>query len=313
MERSDANCSLRDEGDMLARWLTHYSGLFGFENLSIMDNGSSDPWTLSLLKDAEARGTHIYWHLNTHHDFLRKGGHIGNIVHHWDAEYNYDFALPVDCDELLGVFTENGLSLDKQKIHTAFEELLGRHSAFRIETSLFNVPERPDWYAPIRHFHKGFLASHSLEICDDGHHEPISRRHAGYQSTRLTYLHNHNRPFENWRARLKNKLSGLVDVDDLDALRAYGNIPRAEGAHLVASLFMSQKDYLHQYDDDVRLSVGPGCTETVVIERPGLAPRIWDNTAYLRKNPDVHGYALGALQHYLRHGFHENRDLGDEG
>jgi hypothetical protein len=298
----------RDEGDTLARWIAHYGGLFGLPNLSIMDNGSTDPFTLALLREAELGGAKIYWGFDTPHDFHNKGGHFGNIVIHWDAEYAYDFALPVDCDEILAVFTDEGLSTEHEAIHAEFDRLLGMKTSLRIDMSLFNVPERPGWFAPVRHFHKGFLASRTIEIIDNGHHEPISRAAPGFETTRFTYLHNHNSAYAAWRKKLRRKFPAGVDPDDPEAIRAYEAQPRAEGAHLMRAWTMSRKAYLGQYDADLLIHHGDGGTFTM-LQRPQDGLHVWDNDAYRDANPDVRGYALTALHHYVRYGFLEGRPL----
>jgi len=300
----------RDEGTALARWIAHYAWLFGFENLTILDNGSLDPQTIAILDSAEKRGVVVRRDLNQPHDFHNKGGHFTNIIHSWDGNHDYDFALPVDCDELLAIFTEDGLSLDKTAIHAGLDALKGTDCALRIDTSLFNVPGRPGWYAPVRHFHKGFVAAKTISVCDNGQHEPRSAIRDEFKSTALTYLHDHHVPYQAWRARLKNKVSGLVDADDETALRTYLVQPYAEGAHAVEALLTTAEEYTHLYDNSVRVFIGAGSTPINFVEGPGLPTTLWNHNAYLEANPDVKKhYTIGALQHYLRDGFRENRAL----
>jgi len=274
-----------------------------------MDNGSTDPYTLALLKTAKKKGACLYWGYDTPHDFHNKGGHFGNIIKHWDAEHKYDYALPVDCDELLSVFTRTGISTSANDIHEELERLNGTRCTLRIDMSLFNIPERTGWFAPVRHFHKGFLPSNALEILDNGHHEPVSRLEPGYRSTRLTYLHHHNRPFDAWRAMIKRKLNGRVDTSDESALLAYEAKPGAEGVHLIRSLFMSREEYVYQYAKELQIHAGIGEGKLTLLNLPGNNIEIWDNNAYLAVNPDVTGYDLTALHHYIRYGFLEGRTL----
>ena len=300
----------RDEGTALARWITHYAWLFGFENLTILDNGSVDPQTISILEAVEKQGVTVRRDLNQPHDFHRKGGHLTRIIQEWDQNYEYDFALPVDCDELLAVFTHEGITLDKTAIHDAFDALKGTDCALRIDTSLFNVPGRPGWYAPVRHFHKGFVPAKTISICDDGQHEPRSAIRDEFKSTVFTYLHDHHLPYAAWRDRLKNKVTGLVDADDENALRAYLTKPHAEGAHAVQALLVTAEEYTHLYDDSVRVFIGAGSTELAFVEGPGLATTLWNSDAYLAAHRDVRRhYTIGPLQHYLRDGFREKRAL----
>lgn len=299
----------KDEGDTLARWLLHYSSLFGFENLTILDNGSTDERTLALLENAERRGVTVRRDLTGPENFHAKGSHVRNIIQGWDGCETYDFALPVDCDEYLAVFTEGGLSQTREDIHAAFDALIGRQCAFRLETSLFNMPGRPGWYTPNRSFHKGFVAANTIGLCDKGYHAPRSRVEDTFFSTSLTYLHEHHYAYEQWRNRLKFKVRNRVDPEDRAALEAYLQIPDAESSHAVACLLITEAEYGALYADDVRIFPSRCETGAVIVETPDLPPFLWDSEAYLARNPDVRGYHTGPLQHYLRHGYEERRLL----
>lgn len=297
----------RDEGDMLSRWLTHYSGLFGVRNLTILDNGSVDPFTIALMREAEAAGAEVMWQFDTPHDFHNKGGHFENIIRHWDATFQYDYALPVDCDEILAVFTEEGLCTDYSAIHRELARLKYLRCALRLDMSLFNVPGRPGWFAPVRHFHKGFLPAYSLEMLDSGFHDPRSRLQEGFQSTRLTYLHWHNREYDELIKRARMKLHSVVDVDDRDALVEYSKKPGAVGGHLIQLLLSDQEAYNALYDDDVTVYVPPGGASNLLKRPEGIS--FWSARDYLEMNTDVRSYELTALHHYLRNGFREKRYL----
>ncbi|MCQ8240774.1 glycosyltransferase family 2 protein [Rhizosaccharibacter radicis] len=297
----------RDEGDSLARWLAHYGGLFGYPNLSIIDNGSVDHLTRQLLAEAERRGSRIYWDLSSRHDFEHKGGHVANIIQHWDNSAPYDFALPVDCDEILAVFEPAGLTTDHAAIHREFDRLRSFRCALRIDMSLLNVPERPGWFAPDRAFHKGFLPARSLDTIDNGYHDPQSRLQPGHLTTRLTYLHWHNHDFDRTQQRARVKMEGRVDLSDSRALANYAGRGDAPGQHLIELLTMSRERFRHRYDDEVQVFVPPGGKANLLQVFGRI--RSWDAPTYLSRSPDVVGYELTPLHHYLRHGYGEGRPL----
>ncbi|GBR50492.1 hypothetical protein AA106555_0231 [Neokomagataea thailandica NBRC 106555] len=302
----------RDEGAALLRWLMHYTVLFSPQNITIFDNGSEDPYTLSILKEAARLGVCVRYDLNTPHDFQHKGAHFTNVFLDWDQRGGYDFGLPVDCDEILGVFTPGGLSFLPDDINGAFQTLKisGQSGGFRIQSSLFNVPGASGWYSPVDSFHKGFVSAQIKAMCDNGHHEPKSSLNNDIFGTCFTYLHEHNVDYDTWRFRLKRKLRGLVDGDDPVELRRYLQTESVEGAHAAESLLLSEKEYHSRYDDSLRLYVGDRTTEKIVLEGPSLPPTFWDGDAYRARHTDVAtSYELGSLQHYLRHGFKEGRPL----
>ena len=298
----------RDERTMLAQWINHYKTLFGIQNLTVMDNGSEDPDTIEILREAETLGMKVMWGFGTPHDFHQKGGHFGNIIKGlWDPAGNYDFALPVDCDELLAVFTDKGVSLDRVSIHRELDHLIGTKQALRMCMSLFNVPGAPGWFAVDRHFHKGFLSAGTIQIMDNGHHEPISRMAPGYVSTRLTYLHWHNRPFAELKANSRRKLDpamqGLSDAE----LSEYAKKP-SPGSHLVRNLFITEEEYRNRHSNDLQIHV-PGLWPGTTWLRDPRGEVEWNKDRYLRKNPDVVRFGHGPLYHYVWHGWNEGRSL----
>ena len=308
MARVRAIMMQKDEGDALARWLCHYCGLFGPKNLTVLDNGSQDKLTLSYLSAAERSGVTIFRQFDRPHDFHHKGGYFGNIIKSWDHDHRYDFALPVDCDEILAVFTDSGLSSAFEDVHREFERLLGTRRALRLDMTLFNVPERSGWFAPVRHFHKGFLPARSLRILDNGQHDPISRLEVGYRSTRFAYLHWHNLAYEETVRRAKIKLGSYVDPSDLNALSEYARRPGAPSSHAAAIVLRTREEYLRLYDDEVQVfTASPNSTSLI---QAGETKFVWDSQRYLELHKDVaERYELTALHHYLRMGFTEGRQV----
>jgi hypothetical protein len=149
----------KDEVANLQRWLSHYGPIFGYENLYIMDNGSTNEETLNLLNEYRRwGGINVIYDRNTTRDFHTKGIHFTHLIRSWDAGEPYDFALPLDCDEIIAVLGKGGISTDKTDILCAFEGLryvtssLGTEDcpSFRLDMSLFNVPGKPGWFCPVR-------------------------------------------------------------------------------------------------------------------------------------------------------------------
>lgn len=302
----------KNEGNRLARWLAHYSKLFGMKNLFIFDNGSDDPYTLVLLREAEYAGAKIDRSLTDPKDWQAKGGHFTDIIASMDENEDYDFALPVDCDEILCVFTKTGLSLDKRDILLEFERLRPFRCAFSLNLSLFNLPPNPDrleqhigWYAPNRHFPKGFVPARCQARIDDGHHFPLSEEQPDQIPTCLTYLHHHHRPWQEMLDLSRQKLALEVDINDPDMLIEHARHARP-GGHLVGFLHDTPESYAARYQNEVHIFFEGG---SVLLNTPkGL--KFWNAAHYLAHHPDVTGYIPGPLNHYLMYGFSEGRDPG---
>lgn len=321
----------RDESMLLEPWLRYYGYLFGFDNLTVFDNGSLRPDVLATLDRFEASGVTIYRGYAGQENFEGKGYHFGNIIRGWDHGGDYDFALPLDCDEFLAVLDRDGITCGRTAIHRLLDGLADEKRALGIEFSMFNAPGRTGTYHP-RRYPKGFFARDTFEGLDRGFHEPVSR-YGGSRDTGLTYLHYHNKPFAAARAFAAWKLAGRIDLSRPESWEGY----TGSGNHLLPLMRMSEADYLHQFDDRVLLRydglenllrlLGP-LDPALFPERNGSAPspeilgpatlvneagtgswQRFDEATYYELNPDVAQNGIEGLKHYLRHGFEERRRI----
>lgn len=294
----------RNEGGRLRDWVEHHGALCAPADLLILDNGSTDPETLDLLRDAERRGVSVRRDFGGREHFDAKGRIVADAIRRWDVSGGYDLAVPCDADERLAVWTDEGVSTEPAAILAELAEHVGSPQALRIDTSLFNDPGMPGWYAPDTSFCKSFLAAGTIAALDGGFHAARSRVQPGHRQTQLVWLHEHNGSFAETRLRARTKLRGRVDPDDPVALRAHARAAAA-GAHLVPILLMDEQAFLDRYQDRLRIHASPRAR----ILRPNeLLARDWSGAGYLYAHPDVAlRWELSALQHYVRHGFDEGR------
>ena len=234
----------RDETLLLEAWFRYYGYLFGFENLAVIDNGSADAHVLATLARFERAGCQILRGLDSVLDFHAKGAHSRNLISHWDGLSPYDFALPVDTDEFLVLFTADGLTCHRGAIHAYLDSLIGTEQALSFDLSFFNAPKLPGCFK-VQYYPKTFLAARSIADLDHGFHAARSRLADGRRQTEFTYLHFHNKPFATLLRQARHKVERFVAVDDLDALRVYDG----PGAHLTRYFFMHEAEYLAQHDD----------------------------------------------------------------
>ena len=299
---------MQKDDPSLSRWLRHYTKLVPPQHLVILDNGSSNETTRGLLRKAETLGVSVIYSMSSHQHFIDKAVHLSTVIDAIEDD-GQTFAVPVDCDELLAVFTDTGLSIAQDDIMAEFARLLTFDCTFRIEYSLHNVPEAPHWYYP-KHYQKGFTKAGQLESLDHGYHNPVSIREKRVELTRFAYLHYHNPAWADWwrLARLKFLHSWDIDVPEQRAalLAAW---PLA-GRHMLEQIRDGEASYLNKYSDEFQVQWNPECSGLIRIREPNDAPVIWNGAAYLRSNPDVAAhYTLGALYHYIAHGRREGRKL----
>lgn len=299
----------KDEAELLLAWLSHYGNLFGYRNLTIYDNGSTEPRTLAILQHAMRLGVVISTGYDQPHDFHQKGYHFANLIREWDRQSDYDFALPVDCDEFLAVFEDDRISTSRDAILAELNRYVGSERALRMDMSLFNVPGQEGWFSPDRSFHKGMVAAGTVAEIDNGQHEPRTIA-GGHITTRLTYLHRHNRPFDAYIERTRAKLDpSCRHLTDPDEIRRLADDPLVPGNHLLRSLLRSEEDYHHQYARELRIRVDDLFGSGVELADAN-GPIHWDTNTYLARHPDVRRHEQGPLHHYLRFGWLEGRDVG---
>lgn len=316
----------RDETQLLAAWLRYHGTLFGFDNLVVFDNGSSDRTVVQTLTQAERAGVDVRWTHRSRHDLERRGAHLHNLMRSWqEGGLDYDFAIPLDCDEFLVTWTRTGLASHGAAVMAELDRRRGEARALAIPDALFNVPGRPGWFV-IEGQPKSFLPAHAAGEIDGAWRFATSSRAEGVGGTALATLHFRNKPLRELRARARWRFAEGTPAAD------------APGAHLAAVGALDEHAFLHRHDD--RLLVGfPafGATiaalgvesrllgaptpagrrvphEQVAFLRPaeGAPPMWFDGEAYLERNPDVAAAQWPAALHYARHGAQERRGAPGE-
>lgn len=302
---------LKDETARLARWIEHYRPIVPFSHMILLDNGSSHPETLDLLSLAEAHGARVVREHTSFAAFAGKGNVIAHYIREIDETRAYDFAIPLDCDEYLGLFTDRCFTTDPQAIHRYLDGLRREKRALRIPVSMFNDPSRNGLFWGDRHFHKGFLRARTIKSLDNGFHEPGSRLESGSHTTRLFYFHEHNLPYDQWRQNALNKLNEVVDTSDPVKLANYLRQPTHQaGQHLLKDLRGTRQDYIAKYLDRIRIGLDPRHPEATTIHTPDGRTALWDGDLYIRRHRDVASdRTYGALMHYIIAGTEENRPL----
>ena len=176
----------KDEDLLLGAWIAFYGYQFGFENLTIFDNGSSAPAVIAQLRQLERAGGRVIWQHKAHDDWLNKGQLVEYVVRSWDkAATEYDFVFPLDCDEFLALFTEKGLTCRRSDLHAYLDAMIGSTGAFQIPLWSYNVPGQPGWFYPLS-TRKHFFAAGTLDWIDHGYHNARVRGEGGNRLTRFT-------------------------------------------------------------------------------------------------------------------------------
>jgi len=208
----------RDEGDLLRPWVMYHAALFGIENLYIFDNGSSSLSVRSELAALELEGAIVDRSNGKTEDYRRKGQIIGSQIRFLEGQY--DFFIPLDCDEFVVVRTgDRSIACDPDAVHAALEELAGEKRALQVDAAFWNILNSPEWFW-CWSYRKVFFAKDSFLSTDHGHHNGRTKE-GGILHTNFAYMHYHHKPYELMVEHAKNKLRPFVDVENREALERF--------------------------------------------------------------------------------------------
>jgi hypothetical protein len=238
----------KNEALLAHNWLKYYSGITSPSSIYVIDNGSSE------------ESAKIYCSMqNTGLNLRRQEGKKyfedkGNVLLDWAREEhkrkNFDFIYFADADEFLFASNHGDISSSKQVICDELRRLSrSKNNIFRIKYGFVNIPETtlasPDYYGS----QKIVLGASALEIADmqmdlgfhlyDWGNLEDSSTYGYIEHTNLGYIHLHNKPYDLFREHALEKLSGRVDLNDMQTLRNY----KGAGMHLIRRLLMDKAEY----------------------------------------------------------------------
>lgn len=229
----------KDEILLLNHWAQYHGNLFGMENLYILDNGSQTQETLELLNSLQLQNANIIREHRNKSDFENKGLIICKFIQQLQEHKDYDFYMPLDCDEFVGAFTEYGsLSCQREDIYKELANHIETKDALYIKQQAFNSPISGDHYW-LRDDRKSFFRAKTIESLDIGFHHGKSR-YEGEHRTNILQFHLHNKPFDHLQAHALQKLGGRVNTENpLDLAKYNGS-----GSHLITYLLNNEMTYL---------------------------------------------------------------------
>lgn len=327
----------KNEDRVLEAWIKYYGYMFGFENLYILDNGSTRNKVHQCLIDYQKSGVNVIYEYNGKDDFENKGKIIKSIAEKWDEKgENYDFLLPIDCDEFVFFCDGENFSVSRNTIHAYLDRLKGSRDAFLIQHDFINDPKCPGLFYPTV-VPKSLFTKGNIGEIDHGFHHPQPLAGGEVKKSDLGYFHFHNKPFLDVLYHATQKLQKFVNVDDKEALENYSG----NGHHLVKYFFMTENEYLNMYSGKPKILVdgfvallsnisvdlfalfGGNPTEYEMKTPQGYV-LIWDkdeesnyisyidNKFYLAVHPDFEGIDIDPLAHFAEFGFREGRKLNRE-
>jgi predicted SAM-dependent methyltransferase len=336
----------KDERFLLKPWLAYHAYLFGFENVFVFDNGSELAEVRNTLAEYESKGVTIYRNHASREDYRAKATIIGDQIKRLDACRQYDFLIPLDCDEFIVLENDSKYTTSRDAILAYLASLIGETRLLRFPYQLANHPLHPDIYHYFTFF-KIFFAADTFTWMDHGHHEGQSRKAEGFRDTQLVHLHFHYQPLDRQVEKARLSWVGSISTDDRSKLADY----HGPSGHLVPYFLKTKQQYYEGLLDNVYFYlpqlrellkslgasldmpaepvpedltvkvVGPdpaslfdGRGQTILIPTRTLADTVFNlaefNAAlYAEANPELAGSGMSPLAHYCLYGFRERRPL----
>jgi hypothetical protein len=258
---------VKNEGRMLEAWIKHHSSLVGIKNLYLFDNGSTDSLTIKILSEAENLGCNVERRFTEKKHFEAKGSIMLIKFQELDLFEDYDFYLPLDCDELLAVELNGSVFCSKDLILNSFQSIPITKEPLKMTKGWIHNPLKLGFFRqnPIN---KTFFYRESAIALDTGYHAGKSKNPGNPLGTSFGLLDYHFLTFEQTKIRAKEKLLGRLDISDYRQLIEY-QASKKKGYHLVRELLMEEEEFLniHRHGNYVELlSVNSSLRDSETLE-----------------------------------------------
>jgi len=216
-------CTLaqRNEVACLEPWVRYHSYMVGMENIHIIDNASDHPDVLAKLDEFKSMGIGIT-RIPPNTDFNLRGRYTADVISNIEADLNFDFVFPMDCDEFLAVHKPDGTpSCRRQDIMNYLESLRLREGMYHMTGAMENINGVPGRFIWREHYKKVYFSNRQCLGLDIGYHNGTPRNGLPRYDAKIFYVHYQVRPYNMFRKMARQKLEPFVDPDNIEALLAH--------------------------------------------------------------------------------------------
>lgn len=245
---------VKDELDIIEYWLRYYGKIFGYKNLLVIDNFSTDG-TFEICKRYVSKGVRLY----REKDYKLKG----ELMTYIKDNLVFDFFFPVDIDEFI-VHIDSNNKLSIQNIIECFNRLKKNEKIYKLkyinplktmENDLFLKKFNYGVIHDLKNLNKSFLGNYSLvkDIkIDMGNHINVSN----YYQTNLYLVHYTNRESKQFKKKIFNNVKGLGYKVDIDALNKIIELnPDAPGNHHILKCVRLLKDESNNFEPEITKNI----------------------------------------------------------
>jgi len=239
---------VKNEDDIVEYWIQYHGKLFGYNNLYIVDNESTDG-TYEKIQKYSKYGVHI----SREPDYSKKGDIMTDLM---NTIGSYDIAFPLDIDEFIIYYDKENQILSPDKTLSYLKTLVSsdkfkNNSVFKANYIYSTITSGNEigysnallecqygQYLDYGNMAKTFINKHNWEgVMDHGNHFPTD----DYISTNICLIHYHCRNIDQMKKKVITNVEGLgYNSKDLDVLK---NLPKdTPGCHHVRHMIQILKD-----------------------------------------------------------------------
>jgi hypothetical protein len=214
---------VKDEIDIVKDWIVYHGCTFGWHNLYIIDNLSTDG-TWEAINEFRDLGIHLY----RESDYSKKGFYMGKLIREFSCNPNDPIAFPIDIDEFIVYYDHRTKTIDlNKKMIQDYIQHLPESRVYKAnyivpyiskKEGYHRAPAEADYgyYYDLGNRAKSFIHTKYFrgEI-DHGNHIECD----DYLSTNIHLIHYHHRNVQQYKKKIKNNLLGLGYPIDLSFLK----------------------------------------------------------------------------------------------
>jgi len=254
---------VKDEVDIVRDWVIYHSCLFGWSNIYVIDNNSTDGTYEALMEFKDLIN------IIREPDYKKKGEYMTNLIR-THSKGNDTLAFPIDIDEFIVYHDKNSKEVvfDKELINNYMNNL----PASRVYKANYIIvypnnkdgnlraPAEVDYgeYSDYGASAKSFInTKYFNDVIDHGNHIHCN----DYLLTNIVLVHYHVRNYEQLRKKSLNNIIGLGYPGDLASLKnIIQNNSNVMGFHHIHTQINIQENryaipYNEHYDSNKHISV----------------------------------------------------------
>ena len=211
---------VKDENDIVREWIIYHGELFGYENIFVIDNYSTDG-TYEIIQEYKEK-IHIF----REKKYQDKGILMKSLINK-NCLPN-DIAFPIDIDEFIVYYDDNKIIADKTTINDYMNNLEDAH-IYKANYIVTNITDNTEYgynnaiietkYGTYQNYGisaKSFFKLKNYNgIIDHGNHIHTNN----YFLTKICLVHYHCRNFEQMKKKIYNNVIGLGYPNNLEQLK----------------------------------------------------------------------------------------------